>query len=173
VTALYENVYLKTKDPEEKKRTVDTMEYHINRSLEINPNYGSALVMKGAIAAARFEQDRQMDKLFHEFGILMESIPNNANFRPFFDKYMNYLATSGGNPNKINAFCYRIGYEYFFKQKNDLKNAVAILEQALPTQAENERLLNALSEVYTAAGNPQKAAEMKARAEASAKVIFR
>jgi hypothetical protein len=47
------------------------------------------------------------------------------------------------------------------------------LEQALPTQAENERLLNALSEVYTAAGNPQKAAEMKARAEASAKVIFR
>ncbi|MBK9338009.1 MAG: hypothetical protein IPM98_16270 [Lewinellaceae bacterium] len=173
VTALYENVYLKTKDPELKKRMVDTMEYHINRSVEINPNYGSALVMKGAIAAARFEQDKQMDKLFHEFGILLEKIPNNSNFRPFFDEYMKYLATSGGNPNKINAFCYRMGYEYFFQEKQDLKNAVAVLEHGLPTLVENERVLNALSEVYTAAGNPQKAAEMKARAEASAQVLYR
>jgi len=173
VTALYENVYLKIKNPSEKAQWVDTMEYHINRSLEINPDYGSALVMKGAIAAARFEQDKQMDKLFHEFGILMEKIPNNANFRPFFDKYMVYLATSGGNPNKINAFCYRLGYEYFFKEKKDNNNAIAVLEHALPTQWENERVLNALSEVYAAVGNSQKSAEMKARAEASAKVIYR
>jgi len=178
VTALYEDRYLDKEGqpkltPSEKAKLVDTMEYHINRSLEINPSYGSALVMKGAIAAARFEQDKQMDKLFHEFGILMEKIPNNANFRPFFDKYMKYLASSGGNPNKINSFCYRLGYEYFFKEKKDTNNAIAILEFALPTQWENERVLNALSEVYASVGNTQKAAEMKARAEASAKVIFR
>lgn len=174
VTALYEDRYLsKDINPTEKAKLVDTMEYHINRSLEINPNYGSALVMKGAIAAARFEQDKQMDKLFHEFGILLEKIPNNANFRPFFDKYMKYLATSGGNPNKINAFCYRMGYEYFFKEKKDTNNAIAILEFALPTQWENERVLNALSEVYASIGNNEKAAEMKARAEASAKVLYR
>ncbi|MCC6462938.1 MAG: hypothetical protein IT260_20890 [Saprospiraceae bacterium] len=173
VTALYENQYLKTKEPVEKARLVDTMEYHINRSLEINPDYGSALIMKGAIAAARFEEDHQMDKLFHEFGILLEKIPNNANFRPFFDKYMLYLANNGGNPNKINAFCYHWGYEYFYQQKKDTDNAIKVLEHALPTQSEDERVLNALSEVYAAIGNTQKAAEMKARAEASAKVLIR
>ena len=173
VTALYDNVYLKAKEPAEKARWVDTMEYHINRSVEINPDYGSALVMKGAIAAARFEQDHQMDKLFHEFGAVLEKIPNNSNFRPFYDKYMQYLATSGGNPNKINAFCYRMGYEYFYKEKNDVKNAIAVLEQSLPTQWEDERVLNALSEIYGASGNAAKAAEMKARAEASAKVLYR
>lgn len=173
VTALYENKYLKTKDPAEKKALVDTMEYHINRSLEINPNYGSAQVMQGAIAAARFEQDKQMDKLFNTFGDLMEKIPNNTNFRPFFDKYIDYLAKNGGNPNKINAFCYRIGYEYFYKQKQDTKNALAVLELALPTQFEDERVLNALAEIYSATGNTAKAAEMRARAEASAKILYR
>lgn len=173
VTALYENKYLKTKDPAEKKALVDTMEYHINRSLEINPNYGSAQVMQGAIAAARFEQDKQMDKLFNTFGDLMEKIPNNTNFRPFFDKYIDYLAKNGGNPNKINAFCYRIGYEYFYKQKQDTKNALAVLELALPTQFEDERVLNALAEIYSATGNTAKAAEMRGRAEASAKILYR
>ncbi|TNE61955.1 MAG: hypothetical protein EP344_05540 [Bacteroidetes bacterium] len=173
VTAIYDNVYLKTKEPTEKARWVDTMEYHINRSLEINPDYGSALVMKGAVAAARFEQDHQMDKLFHAFTIVLEKIPNNANFRPFFDKYMAYLATSGGNPNKINAFCYRMGYEYFYKEKNDVRNAVAVLEHALPTQAEDERVLRALAEIYGANGNSAKAAEMNSRAEASANMLIR
>ena len=173
VTALYENKYLKTKDPALKKALVDTMEYHINRSLEINPNYGSAQVMQGAIAAARFEQDHQMDKLFNTFGDLMEKIPNNANFRPFFDKYIDYLARNGGNPNKINAFCYRIGYDYFYKQKQDNKNALSVLELALPTQAEDERVLNALAEIYGATGNTAKAAEMRGRAEASAKILYR
>ncbi len=168
VTALYENVYQKATDPVEKARWVDTMEYHINRSLEINPDYGSALVMKGAIAAARFEQDHQMDKLFHEFDIVLEKIPNNANFRPFFDKYMQYLAKGGGNPNKINAFCYRMGYEYFFKEKKDNKNAIALLEHALATQTEDERVLRALAEVYDASGNPTKAAEMALRANIAA-----
>jgi hypothetical protein len=173
VTAIYENQYLKTKDPAVKRPLVDTMEYHINRSLEINPDYGSALVMKGAIAAARFEQDHQMDKLFHAFEDLLERIPNNANFRPFFDQYMVYLSKNGGNPNKINAFCYRMGYEYFYKQKKDTNNAIVILEHALPTQAEDERVLYALAEIYGATGNAAKAAEMRGRAEASEKVLIR
>ena len=173
VTAIYENQYLKTKDPAVKKPLVDTMEYHINRSLEINPDYGSALVMKGAIAAARFEQDHQMDKLFHAFEDVLQRIPNNANFRPFFDQYMVYLSKNGGNPNKINAFCYRMGYEYFYKQKKDTNNAIVILEHALPTQTEDERVLYALAEIYGATGNAAKAAEMRSRAEASEKVLIR
>lgn len=165
VTALYENIYLKTQDPAEKAKWVDTMEYHINRSLEINPNYGSALVMRSAIAAARYEQDKQLDKLLEAYGSLLERIPNNANFRPFFDQYMKYLANNPGNHSGLHAFCYRMGYEYFFKEKNDQNNAAALLEHGLATMAEDERLLRAAAEVYAAAGNAAKAAEMTRRAE--------
>ncbi|MEQ1747124.1 MAG: hypothetical protein ABMA02_16965 [Saprospiraceae bacterium] len=171
VTALYEDRYLDKPgqpklNPTDKAKLVDTMEYHINRSLEINPSYGSALVMKGAIAAARFELDKNVDNLFQSFGILLEKIPNNANFRPFFNDYMKYLANGGGNADKINAFCYRYGYEHFFKEKKDTNNAVALLELGLTTMQENKQLLSALAEVYESAGNAQKSAEMRARAAA-------
>ncbi|MCS6929525.1 MAG: hypothetical protein NZM43_08530 [Saprospiraceae bacterium] len=164
VTALYEHKYQKAKNPTEKARWVDTMEYHINRSLAINPNYGSALVMKGAVAAARYEQNKQLDTLLSTFQMLMERIPNNANFRPFFNEYIKYLANASGKPQQINEFVYRLGYDYFFRQKKDLPNAVAVMELLLNTLAEDERLVRAIAEVYAAGGNPQKAAEMQQRA---------
>ncbi len=168
VTALYEHRYQKAKNPTEKARWVDTMEYHINRSLQINPNYGSALVMKGAVAAARYEQNRQLDTLLQTFRMLMERIPNNANFRPFFDEYIKYLALSSGKPQQVSTFCYDLGYGYFYKEKRDLPNAIAVMELPLNTLAESTSLLNALAEVYTAAGNTAKAAEMQQRAQARA-----
>jgi len=168
VTAIYENFYQKSKNPTEKARWVDTMEYHINRSLEINPSYGSALVMKGAIAAARYEQNKQLDSLLQSFRMLMERIPNNANFRPFFNEYMKYLANGSGEPRKISEFVYRLAYDYFFREKKDLPNAAAILELLLGTLAEDERLLRALADVYSAMGESGKAAEMRQRAEARA-----
>ncbi len=168
VTAIYENLYLKAKNPSEKARWVDTMEYHINRSLAINPNYGSALVMKGAIAAARYEQNKQLDSLLQAFQMLMEKIPNNANFRPFFDQYIKYLANTSDRPQDVANFVYQLAYSYFFKAKGDRNNAAAILELVLNTRIEDERSLRALSEVYQATGNVQKAAEMAQRAAARA-----
>ncbi|MFN0015777.1 MAG: hypothetical protein ACKVU2_14635 [Saprospiraceae bacterium] len=172
VTALYEDKYLDKPGqpkltPLEKAKLVDTMEYHVNRSVEINPNYGSALVMKGAIAAARFELDKKVDNLFREFGILLEKIPNNANFRPFFNDYIKYLANSSSNAGAINTFCYRYGYEYFFKEKKDNNNAVALLELGLTTMQEDKQVLSALAEVYASIGNAPKSAEMQARAAAA------
>lgn len=168
VTAIYEHIYQKTQNPSEKARWVDTMEYHINRSLEINPNYGSALIMKGAIAAARYEQNKQLDTLLQSFRMLMERIPNNANFRPFFDQYIKYLANTSGKPQAVSDFIYQLGYDYFFRDKKDLPNAIAVMELLLDTRAEDERILRALAEVYTAANNAQKAAEMQGRAAARA-----
>ncbi len=168
VTAIYENLYQKAQNPSEKARWVDTMEYHINRSLAINPNYGSALVMKGAIAAARYEQNNQLDSLLATFRMLMEKIPNNANFRPFFNEYIKYLGRSSRQPREVNEFVYQLGYEYFFKQKKDLPNAIAVMELLLETLAEDTRLLHALAEVHTAAGNTQRAAELRQRADTRA-----
>lgn len=164
VTALYKDQYLKAKTEAEKKPLVDTMEYHINRSLQIYPNYGAAMIMKGAVAAARFDLDHQLDKFFHEMEGILEKIPYNPNFRDFLDKYMVYL--NGSNADKYMAFCHRVGYEFFFKKKNDLKTAEKFLIYGLNRQYEDIRILTDLSEVYTAMGNPAKAAEMKARADA-------
>ena len=167
VTALYKDEYMKVKESKDvavKKPLVDTMEYHINRSLQINPDYGAALIMKGAVAAARFDIDHQLDKFFHEMEYIMEKIPYNPNFREFLDKYMDYLTAA--NAEKYMAFCHRVGYDFFFKKKNDLKTAEKFLIYGLNRQYEDIRILDDLSEVYTAMGNPAKAAEMKARADA-------
>ncbi len=167
VTAIYENIYLPLKTKEEKAPWVDTMEYHIRRSLQINPNYGAALVMNAAVAAARFEQDIQMDKLFNEFDYCLDRIPFNNNLRNFVVQYLEYLAKSGGNPQKISSFAYRNGYERFYLQKKDPQMAIRILEAALVNQTEDSRVLDALAEIYQAANDPGKAAEMKARADAN------
>lgn len=163
-TTLYNNIYQKTKEPVQKTLLIDSMEYHINRSLEINPNYSSALAMKAAVVAARFEQDHQLDKLFHEFEDILEKIPYNTNFREFLDKYMKYL--SGSNTTKYLAFCHRIGYELFYQKLKDPKTALHFLQFGLDRQTEDTRILEDMSEVYQAMGDSAKAAEMKFRANA-------
>jgi protein O-mannosyl-transferase len=164
VTSMYQEKYLKTKDPEVKKGLVDTMEYHINRSLEINPTYGAALIMKAAVAAARLEQDHQLDKFFHQIESVMEIIPYNSNFRDFMAKYMVYL--NGSNSDKYISFCYRAGYEFYFLKKKDVKGAEEYLQYAVDRQTEDVRILEAMADVCEAAGKKEKAAEMRARAAA-------
>lgn len=164
VTYLYKDLYQKTKDPAVKLPLIDSMEYHIKRSLEINPNYGAALVMRSAVAAARFEQDHQLDKLFHEFEYIMEKIPYNSNFRDFLDKYMKYL--DGSNADKYVAFCHRAGYEFYWQKKKDASMAMRYIQFGIDRQTEDIRLLDDAAEIYGAMGQPEKAAEMKARADA-------
>jgi len=164
VTALYKNEYQQAKKKEEKEPIVALMEYHINRALEINPNYNSAWQMKAGISAARFDLDHQLDKLFHNFEIILEKIPNNIDFRKFLDEYMKYL--DGSNADKYMAFCHRVGYDYFYKKQGDAQNALKFLQYGLDRQYEDIRILDDMAEVYGAIGNQAKAAEMKARADA-------
>ena len=77
---------------------------------------------------------------------------------------MKYL--NGSNAEKYMAFCHRVGYDYFFKKKNDPAQALHFLQYGLDRQYENIRILDDLAEVYEAMGDKTKAAEMKARADA-------
>lgn len=164
VTGLYDNKYKITKDKAEKEMLVDTMEYHIKEALRINPNYSAALIMKSAVAAARFDLDHQLDKLFHQFEAVLEKIPYNNNFRSFLDQYMVYL--DGANSDKYNAFCYRVGYEFFYQKKKDYQTAVKFLQYGIDRQTEDIRLLESMAEVYKAMGKNAEAAEMQRRADA-------
>ncbi|MCC6412082.1 MAG: glycosyltransferase family 39 protein [Saprospiraceae bacterium] len=168
VTAIYQNIYLTSKDQNEKNRWLDTMEYHINRSLEINPNYTAALIMKAPIVTGRFEQKNrsQLDKLFHEFEIIIEKIPYNPNYRDYLDSYIKYLRGAANN-DKSAAFFHRVGYEFFFQKKKDYENALHFLQFGVDLQTEDIRILTDMSEVYEAMGNQAKAQEFRERAEQS------
>jgi hypothetical protein len=163
VTGLYQEVYQKEKDPEIKAELVTEMEYHIKRSLEINPNYGAALIMKFNVAAARFQQDKQLDKFFHQAEDVLEKIPYNGTFRANLAAYLKYL--DGSNADKYMAFCYRVGYEFFWKKKNDSQAALYFLEFALNRGYEDIRTLESIAEILEATGNPQ-AKEFRDRAKA-------
>ena len=166
VTSLYKEKYQKAKGIQEKTQVTQEMEYHVNRSLEINPNYTAALIMRSAVAVARFDLDHQLDKLFHEFEYIMERIPYNSNFRDFLDQNMTtYL--DGSNSDKYVSFCHRVGYEYFFQKKKDAQTALHFLQFGLNRQTEDIRILEDMAEIYTTLGDTGKAAEMRARAETS------
>jgi Tfp pilus assembly protein PilF len=147
-----------------KKALIDTMEYHIKRALEINPNYASALVMRSAVAAAQFEQDHQLDKFFHEIEFIANKIPYNTNFRDFLDQYMKYL--NGSNSDKYISFCHRMGYDFYWKEKQDPTTALHFLQFGLDRQTEDYRILLAMAEIYRTTGDTAKAAEMQARYDA-------
>jgi hypothetical protein len=164
VTSIYKETFTKLKTKEEKAPWVDTMEYHINRSLQIYPEYGAALIMKAAVDAARFEQDGQLDKLFHGFEIVLEKIPYNTNVRTFIDQYMEYLNSS--NPDKYLSFCYRTGYLQYYKKLRDPKTGLHFMEFALKRQWEDKRTYESAAEIYQALGDGQRADAMRAKAQA-------
>jgi hypothetical protein len=163
-TGLYEEKYTKEKDPEIREKLVTEMEYHIKRSLEINPKYGAALIMKFNVAAARFDLDHQLDKFFHVAEDVVEKIPYNGTFRANLAAYMKYL--DGSNADKYMSFCYRVGYEFYWKKKNDPSTALDFLNYALNRQYEDIRTLESIAEIREAIHQPIQAAEFRKRAAA-------
>jgi len=161
---LFEDDYSKATDPAIKKALVDLMEYHVERSLQINPNYGAALVMKFNVATARFQLDHQLDKFFHQVETVMEKIPYNTIFRENLDKYMVYL--NGSNSDKYISFCHRAGYDFYYKDRKDPDTALKFLQYGLDRQTEDIRILDDMAEIYMAIGQDTKAIQFKARANA-------
>jgi hypothetical protein len=167
VTAIYQDQYLKEKDPTIRRALVDTMDYHIKKSLEINPNYTSSLSMVGAIATARFELDNQLDKLFNEFDYVLHKIPYHTNTRKFIGEYMRYLKNKGANPNKFATFCHRIGFDFYYREKKDVKSAMEYLTYGLEINTEDERILQDLVTIYTENGDKANAEVMQKRLDAT------
>jgi protein O-mannosyl-transferase len=161
-SAIYNERYMQTKEPAEKAKWVDTMEVHVKKALEIYPDYGSAWVMRANVAFARFETDIQMDKLFNELTLCIEKAPYVTMLKNNVLNYLKYFAQNGGNPLKVNAFGYRIGYEYYYKKLKNPQLAMEYMEKAILTGVPDERLYAGLAEVYDALGKPEQAARIRA-----------
>jgi hypothetical protein len=85
--ALFENVYRNAPNKMELRWVVDSMENCINRSLEIYPNYSSALTMKPGIVAERYDFDKNLPKLLGDFLSVIERKPTSK----FIEDYIVYL----------------------------------------------------------------------------------
>jgi protein O-mannosyl-transferase len=163
-TAMYEKFYLKESDPEKKRELREQMDKYITRSLEINPNYGSAMTMKAGFIGEQFLYDHQAEKMFHEFEKILERKTNI----PYIDEFMVYLVPRI-NHDKFTSFCHRMGYEIFFKQKRDFPNAVKYLEYGIKARSIDLRLLGDMIEVYQAQGNQAKVQEYQQKLEEAKK----
>jgi protein O-mannosyl-transferase len=161
-SAIYNEKFTPERDPRVKALWVDTMEYHVKKALEIYPDYGSAWVMRGNIAFARFDVDKQMDKLFNELTYCVEKSPYNTMLRNNILAYIKYFAQSGGNPNKVNAFAYRIGYEYYYQKLKQPALAAEYMERGILTGLPDDRLYAGLAEVYDRLNKPADAARIRA-----------
>jgi protein O-mannosyl-transferase len=164
-TSLREDVYPNIKGSEAKDSLTDTIEHYLFKALAIHPTYGEAWMMRAAVALDQFAVDKDQPKMFAVLDSVIVAIPYHPDFRSLIDKYLRLLATNGGDPELIHSYCYRNGYEFFYKQKNDLPSAIQILECGLETKKEDKRILNALAEIYDKAGYASKAADMRQRAQ--------
>ena len=181
--ALYEERYKKMQDPLEKLHLLDTIDTHLTRALQINPKYSAAWQMAPGIAGERFisqtelfKQKKgpgpQMDRLFNDFSNALKNAPRNQHVREYIEKFIPYLASEGGNPNKILSFCYNQGYELYFKQLQDPQMAIRLMEAGLKTQWPDERIYRGLAEAYQYIGNTAKAAEMQQKATEAQQMEF-
>jgi protein O-mannosyl-transferase len=152
VTALYREVFPKRK-PEQRAAMLDTLEYHIRRSLEIYPKYSSALIMKGALAGERYGIDKNIDRMLADFESILMLIPYENKFRTYLFDYLDYFKNRLDVRPQVLNFCYKTGYEFFFKQKRDAKSALLLLDKGLQIQPGDARLSIARAEVLQGVGN--------------------
>ena len=162
-TAIYQEKFSVATDPQEKAMWVDTMEYHVQKALEIYPDYGSAWVMRANIALARYYMDKDAPKLYSVLTQCIQRSPYNIMMRGNIENYVSRLAQSGTDVAALNRFSYQTGYEVYWKIKRDSKSAIQYLEYSIISGQPGAKVLEALAEVYAASGQPDKAAAVRSR----------
>jgi hypothetical protein len=156
--SLYTKRYPTLSDTVDKRRLIDTMEYHLRKAIAIYPMYESALHMSTGVLAARYELNRNSEQLLKGFEDVMQKIPHYTPSREFVISYLRYLFSI--SPESVADFCYRVGYEHLYKRKKDKKHSLMLMELCLEYNITNPTILAATSELYRANGNIKKADEL-------------
>ena len=156
--SLYTRRYPTLTDAGDKRRLIDTMEYHLKKAIAIYPMYESALHMSTGVLAARYELNRDSEELLNGFEEVMQKIPHYTPSREFVISYLRYLFPT--EPERAADFCYRVGYNYLYKKKEDKKHSLMLMELCLQYNFTNPAILTAASELYRANGNVKKSEEL-------------
>lgn len=148
----------------ERKVVIASMEQYVDRALNIYPDYRLAVTLKANVSTARYRQDKQLDKLLQDFESLIQRQPMNGDMLIIALDVLKSL--KGSDPNLYNAFCHRIGYNLYFKQRYDLNGALEFLNLALANYPQDEQIVQDLLEVYTATDSTPKIIDMQQRLKA-------
>lgn len=151
-------------DPAARTALLEEISRHINRSLEINPGYRLAGTMKVEVSAAKYRENQQPAPLLADLEDLVLKQPYNG------DMLVQLLAVlkalKGADPNLYNRFCFRIGYEFYYKLKGDMNGGIEFLRLALDNYPRDLSALQGLVEIYTVLGDQARAADMQQRLQA-------
>lgn len=164
---LYQDHYLKVEKATdaasvaERNRLIGEIEPYINKSLSINPGYRLAAPLKVQMAVARFNQDKDLDKLLKELERLIQAQPSNGEMLGMVLEVLKSL--KGADPNIYNFFCHRVGYNFYFVKMQDPNGAIEFLNLALANYGLDKNTIQDLIQVYSSMGNQAKVREMQQR----------
>lgn len=156
-TALFEE-YQVEKDEAKRKAMLADINKYIDRSLEIYPDYYSALQMYSGVVGANYGQDGNLDKALDGF----YKILSKRTTIPYVDQFLDYLSNSPNvDQTKMRNFYFKLGYDLFYKEKKFYNNAAKYLDKALKYNDLDPMANFAMSLVMSEAGEYEKADQFK------------
>ncbi len=160
-TALYKE-YLEESDQATKNALLEDINFYIDRSLEINPKYISALTMKAGVVAENYNRDADIDKLLADFYHLITNKPNLN----YINEYVEYLIERGDQNDKLVEWCYKVGT--FFLQNNQGQPQLGfkyLMQYGLQIAPNDPRLNKAVGDGYQLMDRPAEAQQYYERAQ--------
>ena len=154
-TALFEEFNV-TSERDEKLRLLNEAKIYADRALDVYPTYSNGNLMKAGIDAELYKLNGDLDALLQTFKEVAAVQPQIG----FLSQYCEYLNGSRDQTKLLN-FYYDLGYNILYKTKANYQWAVHYLNFGYSLDSNNPNIRRALFEVYTAAGNPQKAQEYR------------
>ncbi len=127
--------------------------YFINKSIQIVPTYTDALNFKASLVGERYTLDNNLQQLLNEYYTIAQVYPNGENM----NTYLNWLIDNGRGAQQVVDFSYKIGFEYFAKQRK-YQEAIYFLQFGEKANPNDARIRQALGQVYQQMGNQAKAA---------------
>ena len=154
-TALFEEFNV-TEGREEKIRLLKEAEIYADRALNVYPTYNNGNLMKAGIEA-------ELYKLNGDLASLLQTFKEVAVVQPqigFLSQYCEYL-NGRADANSMLDFYYDLGYNQLYVKQANLRWAIHFLNFGYSLNNQDPKIKKALFDVYTAAGNPQKAQEYR------------
>jgi hypothetical protein len=150
-TALY-NKYKDAPQTDEKKQQMLFASFYANQAIKVHPFYKNANLMKAGVAAELFKFDNDLDKLLEVFKEVIRRRPDLS----YVQQYMDYLNDNWPS-GELTNFYYDVGYKMLYQEQRKLGPALLYLNKGYEHQASSSKIIQALAEVYEAAGNQAEA----------------
>jgi tetratricopeptide (TPR) repeat protein len=157
-TALFEK-YKVAETWDEKEVLLEEASFYVNRAVDILPSYGSAQTMKAGVAAELYKRYGDLDQLLEVFYDVL-TVKKRLTF---VDEFLEYLKNRG-DAQKLGNFAYRLGYQYFYKQRAEFDYAYQYLKYGTEVMPGDARLWYWLGRSYEQLGYTEDAQKLINRA---------